>query len=545
MSLSTWWQGLRPGLALAPEVLQGSAEEPAGLRRVPLPERLAFPLHHPGGWPLTPVVKVGDQVRFGETLAEGPVGSALSLHAAAAGTVLALGEHPVIDPVVENARCIVIATQPQDHAPWLAPIAAPEQAPPPALRARAGEAGLMGMGGAQFPTVTKLELAAAAGVHTLIVNGAECDPSLTCDQWLMQSYSAQIVRGARLLLHACGAERCVLPLEDDKPAAVAAMAEAVAEAGDPCLEVIPVAPRYPAGGERQLIERLFGVEVPTETWPVDAGYVSFNVATAAAFDDAVRQGQPLTERIISIAGPGVAQPGNVIAPLGSSIAHLIEHGAGGYREGASRLVVGGAMMGIAMASDEAPITAASNGLLVLTDVRTHAARRRQGTLPCIRCGDCASVCPARLQPQELFRQLQADDVPGATALHIVDCIECGSCDTVCPSQIPLTEAFRQSKRRLARAQREVQRADRWRSLFEQRNARLATDERAQAARASRRAAQTARPTPEISKEAAAVNHVPGRPRTQANEDDRQAVIRAAVERARARRRTRSTPGTDS
>ncbi|MEO0421671.1 MAG: electron transport complex subunit RsxC [Pseudomonadota bacterium] len=546
MSLSAWWHGLRPGLALAPEVLQGSREEPAGLRRVPLPAQLTFPLHHPGGWTLTPAVGVGDRVRFGETLAVGPEGSALSLHAAAAGTVSEVDEHPVIDPVVERTRCIVIATRAEkDQPPWLTPITAPESAAPETLRARAGEAGLMGMGGAQFPTVTKLELAAAAGVHTLIVNGAECDPSLTCDQWLMQAYAAQIVRGAQLLLRACGAERCVLPLEDDKPAAVAAMEAAVADAADPRLEVIPVAPRYPAGGERQLIERLFAVEVPTETWPVHAGYVSFNVATAAAFDDAVRQGQPLTERIISIAGPGVAQPGNVIAPLGASIAHLIEHGAGGYREDASRLVVGGAMMGIAMADDDAPITPATNGLLVLTGTRTQEPSHR-GALPCIRCGDCAAVCPARLQPQELFRHLDSGDLASASALHVVDCIECGSCDTVCPSQLPLTEAFRQAKRTIARTQQETQRADRWRASFERRNHRLATDDRADAARASRRAARTtaaaadaAAPTPPV------VDHVPGRPDTRATEDERQAVIRASIERARQRRqRPRRDPDTD-
>ncbi|MBT8061123.1 MAG: electron transport complex subunit RsxC, partial [Gammaproteobacteria bacterium] len=272
-----------------------------------------------------------------------------------------------------------------------------------------------------------------------------CEPYITCDDMLMQEQAQEVVAGAVLMCDLAGVARCIVAIERDKPLAIEAMADALDAIDDDRFELAQVPTVYPAGGERQLIQLLAGIEVPSGRFPTDVGYICQNVATAVALYRVLRQGTPLTSRIVTITGQGVASPQNVEARIGAPIAELIEQ-TGGYQPQVGHLIMGGTMMGIALETDAVPVTKATNCIIAATAAEVY----RQGEqMPCIRCGDCAEVCPARLLPQELIRSLNEQDLDTAAGLGLSDCIECGCCDVVCPSHIPLTEGFRTGKHDLA------------------------------------------------------------------------------------------------
>ncbi len=403
--------------------------------------RVWIPLAHHAGQSTdeiaTPLVSPGQMVSRGEPVGEiHHATGGLRFHASISGRVSAIEAAPVAGsngPV----PCVIIDSDGEDRR-YTGYDGITAGSPTEFQRAIA-EAGILGLGGALFPTARKLASAGPAPV--LLLNGAECEPYISCDDMLLRERADQVVAGARLLLGALQASRCVIAVKSDMPAARMALVNALAAAGDERLVTSVVTAKYPSGGERQLIELIFGREVPAGGLPPDVGVICQNVATAAAIADFFARGQPLISRIVTVTGGGIAQPCNIEARIGTPVADLMVL-AGGYQGEIERLVMGGPMMGIALPTDTLPITAATNCIIAATAADLG---RTQAEMPCIRCGKCVEVCPARLLPLELLAATRAGSRTDLLTLGLADCIECGACDYVCPSHIRLASRFAASK----------------------------------------------------------------------------------------------------
>jgi electron transport complex protein RnfC len=417
------------------------------IRRGFVPTKLVLALRQHRGNPASPVVAIGERVLKGQAVATAAAPPSAALHAGTSGWVRSIEELPVLGGNgVQPSPCVVIETDgrderlPEDRAPvWPSDAAAQREA------IRLG--GIVGLGGAVYPTADKL--ATPVDCKTLIVNGAECEPYISCDDMLMRENAAEVVAGALVLTDVLGAPRCIIAIERDKPQAMEAIEAAARALDDPRLKLAEVPTIYPAGGERQLIELLTGEEVPSGRYPGEFGYVCQNVGTAFAVQRLRAAREPLLSRVVTITGGGVKTPQNVEAPIGTPIAELIEL-CGGYLDGVTRLIAGGSMMGFALPDDATPLTKATNCIIaaLADEVRTDPYE-----WPCIRCGDCAMVCPSRLLPQELLVAAATSDHDALATLGLQDCIECGCCDVACPSHIMLTERFRVAKRASAARER--------------------------------------------------------------------------------------------
>jgi Na+-translocating ferredoxin:NAD+ oxidoreductase subunit C len=517
---------------LAPSALP-PADAPAAIRPCPLPARLYLPLIDASGRALFRRVNAGQEVFRGEALAHAADVLATVLPAPASGRIVAIEDRALARTDGRTAPHLVLEPDGRDEAPRLTPLPDWERTDPALLRRRLAEAGVVGLGGAGFPTAQKL----AQPIETLIVNGAECEPYVGCDEALLRERAGEVVAGTAVLARIAGATQVFIALEDRMTQAIDAVRAALAP--HPAITLVLVPTVYPQGGERQLIEVLCGREVPTGRWPIDVGIAVQNVATAAAAWRAVALGEAVTSRLVSVAGPGAKGGGVFDVRIGTPIAALIET-AGGYAPDAARLILGGPLMGIALPHDEIALTRTSNAIVVLRDTDLRAAGAE---LPCIRCGDCADVCPARLQPQELLRLLRSDDADGAAQLGLADCIECGCCDFVCPSQIPLVETYRMAKHARAAASADRARADLARGRFLARTQRLAREQAEKVARvAARREA--------LAQEQTAAEEKPEPPTAEAASPgtarmDKSAVL-AAIARGKAKRtKTTDTPPEDA
>lgn len=472
--------GFYGGLRLPTDKHELAAEP---IREAPLPDQIVLPLSQHAGLPSMPVVEVGDRVLRGQLLAapEGLISAAL--HASTSGTVTAIGQRPVPHPSGLTGECIVIEPDGDDRWTEANPVDGDyHDRDPLRVRQHVRSAGIVGLGGAVFPTSTKLTARADIHLHTLILNGAECDPQISCDEALMRTAAQDIIEGARVALHVLQVNRCMIGIEDDKPDSEQALREAVEACDDDRFIVTRVPAIYPEGSENQLIQALSGEQVPSEGLPLDIGFVCINVATAAAIKAAVIDGRPLTSRLVTVTGAGVRERANVLTRFGSPLASLVEL-CGGYTDDASRLVIGGAMMGFAVPNDAVPIVKASNSIMVMTP---DEARGDDQIRPCIRCGECARVCPARLLPQQLYWHAGADSEDGLRRHNLFDCIECGCCDYVCPSHIRLAEHFRFAKARIAFRDIERERADVARERFLARSVRLSQQSNARAVKTAQR-----------------------------------------------------------
>lgn len=408
------------------------ASAAAALRSAGLPEHLVYPLQQHIGTPSVPVVRVGERVLKGQRIARAGSRVGMALNAASSGTVIAIDAHPIAHPGAVRVPSIVIEVDGADAWGIKDPPLEWQHADPGEVVARIESAGIVGMGGAGFPAHVKLREGIGRTVEVLVINGVECEPFISCDDRLLRDRAGEVVAGARILAHAARARRCVVAIKDDMRAAGAAVA-AVAPAG---MEIVEVPGVYPAGGEKQLIGIVTGRELPATDLPIQAGVLMYNVATAAAVYRAVCLGEPLLSRLVTVSGE-VAEPGNFDTRIGTPVAQLLAHA--GQRACATRIVMGGPMMGVAVHDLRAPVTKTTNCILALRCAPEPAAAA------CIRCGRCAEVCPVRLQPQELYASARAGDLDGAQDLHLFDCIECGCCAYVCPSQIPLVHYYRHAK----------------------------------------------------------------------------------------------------
>jgi len=481
------------------------------IRTMPLSARYVVPMRQHIGEPARPVVAVGDRVLRGQMIgaAEGYVSTAV--HAPTSGRVVAIEACAVPHPSGLFDLAVVIEADGEDQAIAYQPLDW-RSLDPSALRNRMRDMGLAGLGGAVFPSYIKLN-PGAQKIHTLILNGAECEPWITCDDRLMRERAPEMLRGIEIMRHALGCQTVLIGIEDNKPEALAAMrAAAPAE-----IEVVAVPTMYPGGGGKQLTYTLTGVETPTGGRSTDVGIQVFNVGTAYSLYRAVEIGEPLISRVVTLTGH-VAQPGNFEVRIGTPLADLISAG-GGMLPGASGEIIGGPMMGFDLMDLAAPVTKAVNCLIV-KNPKFFPIKPIE--LPCIRCGACARACPADLQPFEMYWYSRAKDFGRAQGYNLFDCIECGCCSYVCPSHIPLVDYFRFAKSEIWEREREKRAADLARSRHEFKAFRLEREKQEKAEKFAKAA--------EKSKAAASSNADPTAP-ADPDAEKKKAILQAALERA--------------
>lgn len=413
----------------------------ASIDALAVPRRLTIAMIQQAGPPARPLVRPGDRVLCGQPIGAAAGPGSVAVHASGSGTVVGLEERLVpTGSRLVRSPCVVVEIDGADDALKLAAAPPARWSNDATMRLQAiRDAGLVGLGGAAFSTAIKL--GPSRPCRTLILNGAECEPYISCDDMLMRERADSILRGAAAMLELLQAPTCIVAVERDKLVALDAVRAAITALGDDRFSLAAIPTIYPAGGERQLVESLLGVEVPAGAYPVDLGIVCQNVGTAHALADFLELGRPLISRIVTMTGHGLRRPQNVEAPIGASIRDLIAH-CGGLTEDATQLILGGNMMGYALPSDDIPVTKSTNCVIALAE---DEAWQGGHEWPCIRCGDCATACPARLLPQELLRAARRSSAEDLAELGLEDCIECGCCDVACPSHIPLTSILRAAK----------------------------------------------------------------------------------------------------
>ncbi|MGD8808518.1 MAG: electron transport complex subunit RsxC [Gammaproteobacteria bacterium] len=434
-----------------------------------IPDRLFIPVEPHRGTTPRCLVHRGQHVLRGQKLAIGQPGSGIAdVHASSSGQVaevIELEQQTTSGPT--RISCIVIDTDGRDECMPASIAADSNSATRPELLELVRESGIVGLGGAAVSTSWKLDR--SDSLRTLIINGAECEPYISCDDMLMREEASGILAGSLDICNIIEAERCIVAIERDKPRAIAAIREAAKDFDDPRLNLAELPSIYPAGGECQLIELLIGREVPTGRFPSDIGIVCQNVATALAVHQALSTGAPLVSRVVTVTGGGVAAPRNVRVRIGTMISDLIAH-CGGYTDAASALIIGGSMMGIAQRTDDIPVAKGTNCVIVAGAQDAPTPGREW---PCIRCGECAGACPARLLPQELLRAADSNNFSLLDTLGLDDCIECGCCDAVCPSHIALTSRFVRARRLVDRKRQADEFSADSQSRYESRTQRLA------------------------------------------------------------------------
>ena len=414
-----------------------SLTDRVAIRRMPFPERVALPLRQHAGNPARCLVRRGDRVERGDKIAEADGFVSVPVHASAAGTVAEIDWWP--HPDGSMAETVVI-----DVEPFSPQIARPRIVPsweglsPDAVRAAVQEAGVVGLGGAAFPTHVKLSPPPDLPIDWLLVNGAECEPYLTTDHRTMVEYPERVHFGIRIMMQCLGVERAVIGVEKNKPDAIAELQRTIP--GDLDVTVMPLTVKYPQGAEKMLIEVVTGQEVPSGKLPMHVGTVVQNVGSIATIAEVFETGLPLVERVVTVTGPGVRKPSNLIVPVGTLLGDVLDF-CGGLTEDAAEIVFGGPMMGTSQPDMRTPIIKGTTGVVVLTRAEVKPKR----TYPCIKCGHCLDACPVFLNPSELGILAQAGRYDEMVDRHLMDCMLCGCCSYVCPSNIPLSQMFALSK----------------------------------------------------------------------------------------------------
>ncbi|MEN4765730.1 electron transport complex subunit RsxC [Pantoea agglomerans] len=528
------------------------------LSELPLPHRFIIPLKQHIGHEGEICVAPGDKVLRGQPLTFG-TGRMLPVHAPTSGVIEDIGQHMTAHPSGLSELCIFLMPDGDDRWMPLDPLPDYRQHARADIVQRIHDAGIAGLGGAGFPTATKLK-GGLRGVKTLIINAAECEPYITADDRLMQDYAAEVLEGSRILAWVLQAEQVLIGIEDNKPEAIAALKQALGSERDLHIRVIPT--KYPSGGAKQLTRILTGKEVPHGGRSSDIGVLMQNVGTAWAVKRAIINGEPITERVVTLTGEAIAQPRNVWSRLGTPISHLL-HQVGFTPAPRQMVIMGGPLMGFTLPSLDVPVVKITNCILAPSASEMGNNDEEQS---CIRCSACADACPAKLLPQQLYWYSQGGDHDKARAHHIDDCIECGACAYVCPSNIPLVQYYRQEKAELRAIDLEAKRTLEAKARFEARQARLEREKQARearheeakqrvartdtselaAAKARVKARQTAEPdeaTLEAQREA---RHAQARlrqaeaqaetqPVTRQTVDPRKAAVEAAIARAKAKK----------
>lgn len=407
------------------------------IRSLPLPARLTVPMSMHLGAPAKPIVSIGDAVKAGQVIGEAGGFISAPVHAPATGKVSAIGQ--TVTAAGRPCTAVVIDTAPTQEWELMPAIPAWRTAARDDLVARVGAAGIVGMGGAGFPTRVKLSPPSDKPINTVILNGAECEPYLTSDHRMMIEHTAEIAEGAEIIRYILNASQIRIAIEDNKPDAIAAFEKLCGDMTED-VAVVKLPTRYPQGSEKQQIFAVTGREVPRNGLPMDTGCVVENVSTAYAIWDAVVNGRPLTCRVVTVTGDALKTPSNLLAPFGTSYGELFD-ACGGLDGRAVKVISGGPMMGFAVSSLTLPTGKTTSGLVAL-GAKSVSCFTSQA---CISCGRCVDACPMRLLPSELSQFLEADDIDGALNLSMLDCIECGCCAFVCPAYRPLVQHIRRGK----------------------------------------------------------------------------------------------------
>ncbi|MCM1318803.1 MAG: electron transport complex subunit RsxC [Muribaculaceae bacterium] len=393
------------------------------------------------GAPSQAEVKVNDKVLAGQMIAKPGGYVSASLHSPVSGTVKKITTTRDVAGYPVEAIEIERDPEAEDTFEPLPAMDLSAHYAPADIVARVAECGIVGLGGATFPTSVKLSPGKGNRPEFVIINGAECEPWLTCDDRLMREHADGIVRGARWLMKAVKVQKCYIGIEENKPEAIAAMREAAGHHKN--VEVVELKKKYPQGGEKQLIDAILNRQVPSGALPVYVGAIVDNVATAYAVYQACEKGLPLTSRVVTVTGPELTNPGNFLVQIGTPVKDLIE-AAGGLPENTGKVISGGPMMGRAMATLDTPTTKGMSGILVLPESMSHRCEPE----PCIRCASCVDVCPMGLEPYLLAAQSVQNMWADTKAHNVADCIECGSCVYTCPASRPLLDFIRLAKRQI-------------------------------------------------------------------------------------------------
>ena len=431
-----------PGGTHPPETKELSRGRP--IETVPAPERVYIPLSQHIGAPCKPVVEKGDAVKMGQVVGEAAGFVSAPVHASVSGTVAGIEDRPhIFGPTVP---CVVIDNDGRDE--WFEGCNQPvdhSSLDHEAIRRKVVEGGLAGMGGATFPTHVKFSPPPEKPIDTVIINGVECEPYLTCDYRLMMEGPQRIIDGAEIILRAVRCDRCIIAIEANKPDAFELMREKVGGRDKISVEMLQV--KYPQGAEKQLIKALLGREVPSGGLPMDVGALVSNVGTTAAVYDAVALNKPLIERLCTVTGEGVERPANFLARIGTPLTLLLEKA--GLKPGARKFILGGPMMGLAQFTTDLVLIKGTSGVLVLMEADDGEYEQ------CIRCGRCVEACPSYLMPSELSILAEAGEWEAAKEKNVLDCIECGVCAYVCPARRPIVHLIKLAKAELLRMKKEA------------------------------------------------------------------------------------------
>lgn len=453
------------------------------ITELPLSSHFVLPLTQHIGAPARPVVEMGQKVLKGELLACAQGMISAPIHAPTSGIVTALCDTNVPHPSGLTGPAILLEADGNDEGIPEHEID-PFALSPAEIAKKVSEAGIVGLGGATFPSSVKLSLGLRTRSPLLILNGGECEPYLSCDDRIMREKPQGIIDGARIMLYAMGGKGILIGVEDNKPEAIAALQ--AASAAYPEIQVVAVPSRYPMGSEKQLIYWLTGQEIPAEGRPSDIGVVLHNVGTALAVQQAVRYGRPLISRVVTVNGGAVRTPRNLEVRLGTPLSALIDF-CGGLIQTPERFVMGGPMMGMLLPHLDLPVIKGSSGLLALTAQEVPPAPEKAG--PCIRCASCVKACPIGLLPFQMSAHIRTGDLKGSVAIGLKDCIGCGTCAYVCPSGIPLTQYFNHAKGELLARERSKLKQEATKQLAQARAARMEKEAREKAEAAARRKAE--------------------------------------------------------
>lgn len=448
------------------EERKSATESSPVINSFPLPKKLYIPLQQHVGKPAEPIIKVGDSVLKGQLLAYSQGMISAPVHAPSSGIIVDVNDYPAPHPSALPIRTIVLETDGKEEWKTMPIADDPFALPPEEISLRVGAAGIVGLGGATFPTAVKLNMGRENQVQTLIINGAECEPYLTCDDRLMQERAVDIIDGVRLMLHGMGTASAVVAIEDNKNHAYSEMYTAALPY--PQIEVIQIPTRYPMGWDRQLIRYVTGKEIPVGARSSELGVTIHNVGTAYAVHKSIRHGQPLVNRIVTVSGGAVGRPMNVEVPLGTLMSELFSFCQVDVDKTA-RIIMGGPMMGEALPHSLLPVVKGTSGVLALTQEELRDKQEQ----PCIRCASCVTVCPAGLRPLDMANNIRINQLDTAVDLGLKDCISCGCCSYICPSNIPLVQYFKYASGEVMARQQAQHKSEQTKKLMDARNARFA------------------------------------------------------------------------